>query len=394
MIPASKVRIHTESKPARRQALRRTVPADAALLAALVLHVVVPAEAVSQEAVRVASAPVCSSCRIVVDTIAVLGDIDGPGTVGGQAHIRRTGGGAYLVYSPQDPGAIKVFDRNGSYRTTIGRRGEGPGEYHLPWIAPTAGDAIDIVDLSLLRLTTLSPEFEVVGTNRLPLTALGAVRLDKDRIVITGIAPTREGAGLPLHLFDSEAGTILRSFGAMGTMERVVGRGDWSQVRRVAPGGDGTVWSAHVSRYRVERWDTAGRMLAAYERDANWFVPWESGRQEGNILTHPPRPEFVDIAEDEAGRLWTLSARAAQNWQPPVPIMRGTHPYLSDAAMNGLYDSVVEVLAGEGAERRVHAARTFRGRMPGFVAPGVVYLYDEDAVGNPRYLILRLRLHL
>jgi len=43
---------------------------------------------------------------------------------------------------------VVLFDAQGKHRRTIGRRGDGPGEFREPWkVYPQAGDSLMVVDL-------------------------------------------------------------------------------------------------------------------------------------------------------------------------------------------------------------------------------------------------------
>jgi hypothetical protein len=376
-----------DRRESRRTAAARAGPRLPVWLAAAIQPLFV-ALASAQTTIQVPSTPVCSTCRIVADTIAILGDTDGPGTVAQQGYVALGAGGHFYVTSNVEPGVVKVFDPRGAFVRSFGRLGRGPGEYQSARPIVVADDRIFVFDLFNVRVTALSPDHDVVATHRLPFPFEDVAHVKSARFVAAAPASTRQHAGLPLHLYDMQTGRIVRSFGALS--ERVVGRGSPNQRRRIAASSDGSIWSAYRNRYRLERWDTTGRMIAAYERDTNWFAPWE--RYIGTAATHRPQPVLHSIAEDRDRRLWTLVLMAAEDWRPLPPArVVGGKEYTSDAQRNQLYSSMVEVLTITDGRMRVYASVRFAGELLGFIAPGIVAKYDEDRWGHPRYMILRLR---
>lgn len=361
-------------------------------LSLIVATAVEPANPLEAQAViAIPSAPSCESCRIYFDTIAVLGDTDGPGMVQEQARIQMGPDSRFFVTSGWEPGIIKVFDQNGRYLTRFGRQGEGPGEYGLPQVYP-GENVVHVFDPVLGRVTALTPNFEIIATRRLPFGPSGAARIDSNRFLLHGGATTAQHIGIPLHVYDDQTGTIVRSFGAISERVTPWERGS-TERRTVAVAADGTIWSAEWNRYRIERWDpTNGQLVAVFERKTEWF-PGFDRPPPGTVLTRPPSTVLWRMSGDGEGRLWVLIHVASETWQPQAPAAADQqHTYISDAQYNRLHDSVLEVLSPGGDEPRLLTSGRFRGRIMGFAAERIVYVYDEDEIGNPRYLIMRLQI--
>jgi hypothetical protein len=68
--------------------------------------------------------------------------------------VAATDSGAVLVLSSEEP-TLRFFDRSGSIVWTAGRDGTGPGEYRLPIRAALGSREIQVVDMTLRRLTRL-----------------------------------------------------------------------------------------------------------------------------------------------------------------------------------------------------------------------------------------------
>lgn len=248
--------------------------------------------AADQEIITISGGPTCERCAIERILLATIHDrsFDGGALVGGGAvHVNRDG--TFLVRAGRRMEELFLADESGSITRQIGRSGEGPGEYFRPLSVAELPQAYVVFDPALGRVTWLDKEsFEVSRTVRMPAANTGtAPAVFSDGSYVLGAAlPTRGGNDLPLHLVTAD-GDVLRSFG----------EGPYST--NIAPSGDSAVWVAQVDRYRVAKWHIDGRLLAVYERVADWFPPPADNRsrQAGDRSVR-----LTEISEDEQGRLW------------------------------------------------------------------------------------------
>ncbi len=79
----------------------------------------------------------------------------------GTSAVMDDAGRAYVV--DDNPVRIKVFDSTGRFLRTIGRDGQGPGEYRAPFLAMWHGDVV-VHDPQLRRLTLFDTAGKVVTT--------------------------------------------------------------------------------------------------------------------------------------------------------------------------------------------------------------------------------------
>ena len=70
--------------------------------------------------------------------------------------VAATDSGGVLVLSSEAP-TLRFFDRSGAVRWTAGRPGTGPGEYRLPIRVVIGPSGIQVVDMTLRRITRLDP---------------------------------------------------------------------------------------------------------------------------------------------------------------------------------------------------------------------------------------------
>jgi hypothetical protein len=194
------------------------------------------------------------------------------------------------------------------YHFQLGAVGDGPGEYRQPWIVVVdQQDSIFVFDRGNARLSVLSPELQVVRT------ISGVPHVTDATLLTTGVLAVNVGSytGYPLALLDRD-GSLLKSFGEHPSPMQ---RGDeylriW---RRLAPGRDGSLWSANVYfNYSLTLWDSAGQTSIVLGGAPSWFQPYENFA--GASPDTPPLPVVTGLFEDELGRIWVLGQLADENW--------------------------------------------------------------------------------
>lgn len=324
----------------------------------------------------------CDGCDVVRTLEAGIGDVEGPGTIGDQGTLARGPDGRLYLWTPFDPGMVKVFAADGRYLTSTGRVGSGPGEYKAPGVIVPDADGVTIFDWAAIRVTRLSPDLQHESTQQMPVHAGGAVRLGPSLYAVT--ADTRRGGSDPLHAWDAAGNAVLRSFGADAP-----GRPAQMWSPRIAAADDGrSIWVWWWRPYRIERWDTqTGTLVDVIERDVAWFPAEATTTAPPNV--EPPSTTLGAAVQDDDGLLWVLIHAASSDWTPLEPVRTPSgETYTSNAQNNLLYDSIIEVL--DPATGGLVASGRFAGRIAGFVGPGRVYQAAEDEVGNPRYDLYRL----
>ncbi len=200
----------------------------------------------------------------------------------------------FVVATPNVPGGV-----------SIGRQGEGPGEYaEIRWIR-ALGDRLYVFDHVLRRRTVLNAAtFEVLHTN--PIRKMGqlywgATVLDDSSYVLNTEQYAPELAGYALHRFNND-GEVVGSFD-----DAITGIPGLPPARLLQRARGGGVWSASWSTYRIDLWDPyRGSLLLSLTRDVDWFPPATATPQ---WEVHPDRPASSFLAaftEDAAGRLWVV----------------------------------------------------------------------------------------
>jgi hypothetical protein len=302
-----------------------------------------PASALGQATERLTEG--CSGCHIRIDTVAILGDRDGPGmieddftptSVDSHGHFYLLSGGGVQV---------KVFDPEGAYLRSIGKRGDGPGEFQLVRrLFVDANDHLYAPDRIHGRITVLTPLGNVVRTITVgpPWLGFNIYPLRGDSLLVGGHSLSPELVGLPAHIISPE-GALVRSFGER-TYPVEATTDEFLLHRAIALSEDHTFWVAGWDRYHIELWRTDGQRLRHLVREPAWFSQ-PAALTDGRV---PPRPALLSIFQDADGFLWTSSTVASSSWTD------GPHAI----------DTIVEVI--DPASTQVLASTILPGRYTDF----------------------------
>lgn len=164
-------------------------------------------------------------------------------------------------------GRIQVFDADGSYRRTIGRRGDGPGEFRLPRaVQISQGDSLFVVDQGAVRYSVFGPDGEFVRSY--PRWTTGYVSSATGRIQSDGayvdwditFPEGRMGPRAAIFPMSIELDSHLETdtFPPIEHEWKMLPKDRMPEVTFSgtvvsAAGSDGTFWFAHSDQYRVYR---------------------------------------------------------------------------------------------------------------------------------------------
>lgn len=212
----------------------------------------------------------CTSCALTLERVVALGTADGPGIIERRTTLTTHDNRGRYYVRRENGAEIDVFDAGGTFVTTIGREGAGPGEFlSIGVVEHAEGDTIHVFDSGSLRRSVLSPSYEFVRSNPLDIQPINQAVMLADQSVVLASSV----AGQPLHLLD-RSGEHIRSFGSAtgGYDARVPFAGE----RVIASAGGDSVWATYRNRYTLELWSSdEGHTspIRVLERRVPWFPP-------------------------------------------------------------------------------------------------------------------------
>jgi hypothetical protein len=326
-----------------------------------------------------ASAQAPDLCQVQITPIVSFGDRDGPGALANiYGTIRVDSRNRYYVID-RGGTSVLVFDAGGKYVRTIGRAGEGPGEFRETITIELArNDSLMVFDFGTSRVTVYSPDHVLVRTIRIPIIPNHRVALLPDGgFAFATNVRSRELVGYPVHLFSS-TGQLQRSLGSDGNFDPTIPR---SGDRIIAPASDGNLWVAHLNQYVIEKWTPDGRRLDEIRRDVSWFRP--QSRPSVTRGPQPPPTTLSAIAEDSTGLLWVSVHQPKESWRD----------YLRPGVDHTMFDDGVMQTHIEAIDTRrgVAVATTLVPHEAHiFPRPGLMAILELDSAGYPVARAFRL----
>ena len=246
--------------------------------------------------------------------------------------VEDESGSLYILDSGNQ--RIQVFGPDGKYLRTIGRKGQGPGEFaSLNSIAVDRQGNLHVLDDAQKRIQVLTPQGEVLKT--IPVTKL---RLDRIRLLGTGTLVTRgyEVFGMGGVSENKAQPKLVKLLGpgleVVGEFGEPFDYGDEITNRignslSFAVDGEDRVCLCFVYQNRVEKYSPEGRLLWRADRELNYSTKLlEKGRQEvtGNSTRYyaPKLNRVTDaLAADGKGRVWVVTRDRQIRKEEEVTIM-------------------------------------------------------------------------
>lgn len=325
-----------------------------------------------QAVIRIGDTPTCSTCTAELVPVVQLGSLDDPAGFAPVIQLAKNSDSLYVVSSTTFDGELFVYGEDGQFLRTVGRRGEGPGEFRrTQLVAFDSQDSLHAIEAGGPRHSVFAPDLSFVRTVEMQTRTLG-MRIE-DSGTVFAVAPKQSGDlsfalqvllpdGSPLHAFDP-IDPEASGQAAMG--------------RNITVDTHGQRWSVGMAEYRLKQWDEDGRLVRVLEASRDWIpetIPMRLERDQ-----RPPA-QITGLEADGDGLLWVFAAVPDANWAPPEP---GTRP--SPATM---YDTLVEVL--DPTTGNLLARSTFDQLVLPF-GRGSAYSMLEESSGDLRVQVWEMR---
>ena len=330
------------------------------------------------------SSEMCADC-ITVDRVVALGDTAGPGYITWSRYAAVDDAGNYWVGQQQE-GVIKVWDAEGRFLRQVGRRGDGPMEFHRP--APVRTDSegrVHIVDLDIGRETIVNADFSYHSDRLLdPGGSHLAVPLGDDgRYLLNRARMTTQRVAMPLHIVDGP--NVLHSF------DRMAGLDAPGYAHRVlAVDRQKRIYSARFDDdYLIQVWSDSGRRILGLsgpvlnEREPS-REPWSPD--------NPPRNRIFAMQVDDQQRLWVISSARKDDWQDRMEyraMPNGRVAYVPiDDDMKAIYEMRIDLI--DLANGSLIATRRHDALFEAFIGNGLVIETVENERDFPEMVVWRL----
>lgn len=99
--------------------------------------------------------------QLVLDEQAAIGSIEGEHDAFGRVMSLAIDSRGRVVVADDLSHDLKVFELTGEYVATVGRSGEGPGEFHSPWqVQVGPGDSLYVWDPGRAAVSVFGPDYE------------------------------------------------------------------------------------------------------------------------------------------------------------------------------------------------------------------------------------------
>jgi len=241
----------------------------------------------------------------------------------------------HMVVADREATHLKVLRPDGTLLDTLGRPGQGPGEFQDPSIVDVArGDSVYVFDNQLNRLVVFSPPPAPTLARSVVITSdighLSGIRVLSDRLVseFTPGYTRKEGLYRPTpntwHALD---GTTVSDDSLLRVQRRKVATsfGDegaaiaylpFGRVTQVAPGPDGRLYHGVTDSLQIRATSLDGTTEAVARIPAD-PVPITEAERDSALADIPSairdplvsnfpdtKPTFTDLVVADDGRLW------------------------------------------------------------------------------------------
>jgi 6-bladed beta-propeller len=180
-----------------------------------------------------------------------------------------------------DAADIKVYSRSGEFERAMGRKGQGPGEFHLPSGLDYLRGKLYVADSANRRIQVIEADGKYLSGFRVPYSPQRVLALAPDRIVVMSLPSGRESGEKLLHGYDGAGRPLWEAVDPFFSGDSVYDlmRNRWFLLRA----GGGELYLVHGADDRaVRRLDREGALLAEVEVTAEYpFHDIEIAGREG-----------------------------------------------------------------------------------------------------------------
>jgi hypothetical protein len=334
----------------------------------------------------------CTACTMVAKRVAELGSLSDSELVPDEPVVTILPDGRFLVGNAEG-GPILIYSRAGQYVGTLGRIGNGPGEYHnARHMFAGPADSVTVIGSNLFAVISTK-----TGRGRsMPFAGRGEqgyVRLQDGGFVLNTTSESRKAFTLLDRQFREQA-----TFGSPAPGNA---NGDRElPLFALSASRLGGFWAAKREFvHRIERWSMTGTVVQRLDSLPVWFKPYTEAdaRPPGGFRAYVTRPvpRMWAINEQANGQLWVVTILPDRNWTP-VPnapqfkTLAEYRSYVPPPDPDRHLDSIIEVFTAQTG--RLLGSWRFHEPLEDFLENGTMYSRQQLPDGGNRIQVWKLSL--
>ncbi len=269
--------------------------------------------------------------KLAIELVRVIGDVDADDenlAFNSPLDMAVDGSGSVFILDSGNQ-RVQVFGRDGRFLRTIGRKGQGPGEFEYPRSIDVDGQGrLYVLDDRQKRLQIFAPDGEIlksIGTTLGPSAGSRPSMIGIDRFRLLGsrgfVVRTSGGHGLPGAPKEETVPRLVKFLGpdfkVLMEFGEPVDYGD--AITNLAGNScalavdEGHIYVCLINQNRSEKYSPEGRLLWRADRELD-FPTQLIQKGEQKITPNSTRfiaPKFnrvaVGIAADDQGRAWVVT---------------------------------------------------------------------------------------
>lgn len=325
-------------------------------------------KAYAQRSLTIADETKCARCELRLERVVSIGSESDPELLVTEASVLHLGS-RYFVTGMLPSNKILVFDSTGSYVQTIGRTGEGPGEFRsISHLVAMPGDSFAAFDDALGRASVWSISGKYHRSFRTGLRPIDIARVGNGDWILAATSGAADRIGYPIHHL-SDSGVLQPP---IGPEVRVVPSRPSASQRMIGSSPTG-VWISRPDRYELEHWDLTGKRTVMLDREAMWFPDREVEGAVDFFKVRPVHPWFTDIHVDASERVWTIVRVHDSAWRPASD----QPPHFP--GWDRIFDTIVEVI--DPSSGVLLGSARLSGYPHSFTNDGLVVTHRETELG-------------
>lgn len=321
----------------------------------------------------------CRDCAITATPIASFGASDGDGALASYPKVGPELDGMRIVLQPDASGELpRQFTTRGRFVRTLGRIGDGPGEFRSVAHAMRSGDSLFLFDTGARRLVVMQSPDRVVRTTAWMSHTNSAVELADGTIVST------DAVWLPGQPFEhlTRGGELLSRFGDSLPAH--------TRARILAAGASGSFWAApRTRRLEFEQWASPSRRIKRFEIVSPHYQPYETYVMAGP--ERAPSPSLRGFWADSLEHLWLMIEVPDKQWRSGYGEPRrgeGGFEYLPLKDWESAWATII--MEFDPNSNRIVRERRFDEAFVQVVGPGLVTRLVQDEDGWYRAQLYRI----